>query len=61
MFSCGICKTFKNTYFEKHLQKTTSERNRKDVYIGYLIAYKTLPEYLRWLLLFFGMNKLKIL
>ena len=25
MFSCGICKIFKNTYFEEQLRKTTSE------------------------------------
>ena len=25
MFSCEICKVFKNTYFEEHLQMTASE------------------------------------
>ena len=25
VFSCKICKIFKNTYFEKHLQTTASE------------------------------------
>ena len=24
MFSCEMCKTFKNTYFEEHLRMTTS-------------------------------------
>ena len=28
MFSCEICKIFKNTFFEKHLQATASASHR---------------------------------
>ena len=31
---------FKITYFEEHLQTTTSERNDKDVYIAYKTFYR---------------------
>ena len=29
MFSCENCEIFKNTYFEKYLQKTASELNQE--------------------------------
>ena len=32
VFSCEYCKNFKNTYFEKHLQMTTSVNSRSAIF-----------------------------
>ena len=42
MFSCEYCETFKNTYFEEHLRKSTSKKakNEDQVSNNLILTYK---------------------